>query len=148
MSSLILPESHVLPPQSAPLVPLPLHPLLQIRENQLTADPLKPSRVVRPSEQKGEAEQEVPWPGFGLIYRPDPGKPQQSSLCQTGTTWTMGHPNPASSSGKNLPKPSLHQHSNSHPTNLPIVCMITEFVPDMKQSLGSLSLPQMCVNVP
>lgn len=79
-------ESHVLPPQPAPLVPIPLRPLLQIHENQLTAVPLKPWRVVRPSEQEGEAEQEVVWPGFGLIYLPDPGKPQQSSVCQTGTT--------------------------------------------------------------
>ncbi|XP_075848342.1 N-acetylglucosaminyl-phosphatidylinositol de-N-acetylase isoform X7 [Microtus pennsylvanicus] len=35
-------ESHVLPPESARLVPPPLRPLLQIHENQLTAVPLKP----------------------------------------------------------------------------------------------------------
>ncbi|XP_052050167.1 N-acetylglucosaminyl-phosphatidylinositol de-N-acetylase isoform X2 [Apodemus sylvaticus] len=124
-------ESHVLPPQSAPLVPPPLHPLLQIYENQLTAVPLKPWRIVRSSEQNGEAEQEVPWPGSGLTYLLAPGKPQQSSLCQTETTWSLGHPNPASSSGENLPKPNLHQHNNSHPTNLPVVSMITEFSPDL-----------------
>ncbi|XP_018882715.4 N-acetylglucosaminyl-phosphatidylinositol de-N-acetylase isoform X2 [Gorilla gorilla gorilla] len=35
-------ESHVLPPQPAPLVPPPLHYLLPVHENQLTELPLKP----------------------------------------------------------------------------------------------------------
>uniref|UniRef100_A0A8C9IKB1 N-acetylglucosaminylphosphatidylinositol deacetylase n=1 Tax=Piliocolobus tephrosceles TaxID=591936 RepID=A0A8C9IKB1_9PRIM len=35
-------ESHVLPPQPAPLVPPPLHSLLPVHENQLTELPLKP----------------------------------------------------------------------------------------------------------
>ncbi|XP_054545580.1 N-acetylglucosaminyl-phosphatidylinositol de-N-acetylase isoform X3 [Talpa occidentalis] len=35
-------ESHVLPPQPAPLVPPPLHALLPVHENQLSALPLKP----------------------------------------------------------------------------------------------------------
>ncbi|XP_076398706.1 N-acetylglucosaminyl-phosphatidylinositol de-N-acetylase isoform X3 [Peromyscus maniculatus bairdii] len=69
-------EGHVLPPQSAPLVPPPLHHLLQIHENQLTAVSLKPTRVFR---TKGETNQEVLGPGFGLACLLSPGDPSEAA---------------------------------------------------------------------
>ncbi|XP_016051926.1 PREDICTED: N-acetylglucosaminyl-phosphatidylinositol de-N-acetylase isoform X1 [Miniopterus natalensis] len=47
-------ESHVLPPQPAPLVPPAVRALLPVHENQLSALPLKPGRLFRSKEQGEE----------------------------------------------------------------------------------------------
>lgn len=50
--SLILPESHVLPPQPASLVPPALRALLPVHENQLSALPLKPGLFSDPRNKE------------------------------------------------------------------------------------------------
>ncbi|XP_059126870.1 N-acetylglucosaminyl-phosphatidylinositol de-N-acetylase isoform X5 [Peromyscus eremicus] len=110
-------EGHVLPPQSAPLVPPPLHHLLQIHENQLTAVSLKPRRVFR---TKGETNQEVLGPGFGLACLLSPGDPSKAASenepCGQHVTQTQLPPE-----GGNCQDSRLHQRNNSYPTSLPIL---------------------------
>ncbi|XP_054996163.1 N-acetylglucosaminyl-phosphatidylinositol de-N-acetylase isoform X1 [Sorex araneus] len=71
-------ESHVLPPQSAALVPPPLCSLLPVHENQLSALPLKPGDYPSPGIKENRTRKSRVW--SGASSSPEPKSPQQGDL--------------------------------------------------------------------
>ncbi|XP_066221052.1 N-acetylglucosaminyl-phosphatidylinositol de-N-acetylase isoform X4 [Saccopteryx leptura] len=88
-------ESHVLPPQPAPLVPPALRTLLPVHEDQLSAPPLKPGGPLRPQEQgeKRPGRQRAlgwSWPISLSHARPGRGRLPRTLLGGAGPTLLGG----------------------------------------------------------